>query len=87
MGLVGIDGQRVVRGVEHLGQRDEVEEHAHDGERDGEMPPARTVVERRWQHRERGNAVEEDRDSEPEEGHGRRRRRCGGTFVSISRME
>ncbi len=66
---MGVDGQGVVGGVEHLGERDEVEEQAGDGGGDGEMPPARAVVERRRQHRERGDAVEQDCDSEPEQGH------------------
>ena len=68
---MGVDRQRVVGGVEHLGERDEVEESAGDGGGDGEVAPAGAVVEGRGQHREGGDAVEEDRDSEPEEGHRR----------------
>jgi hypothetical protein len=73
LGLVGIDGQAMVGGVEHLRERDEVEEDAAGGGGDGEMTPAGAVVERRRQHREGGDAVEEDRDSEPKERH-----RCKG---------
>ncbi len=69
LGLVGVDGEGVVGGVEHLGQGDEVEEDGGDGGGDGDVAPARAVVEGRGQDRERGDAVEEDRDSEPEEGH------------------
>jgi len=58
-----------VGGVEHLGERDEVEEDCGDGGGDGDVPPAGTVVEGGRQNRERGDAVEKDRDSEPEEGH------------------
>jgi len=58
-----------VGGVEHLNQRDEMEEHRGGGGGDGEVAPARAVVERSGQHGERGYAVEKDRDSEPEEGH------------------
>ncbi len=68
-GLVGVDGETVVGGVEHLGEGDEVEEEGGDGGGDGEVSPARTVVEGRGQDREGGDAVEDDCDSEPEEGH------------------
>ena len=46
-----------------------MKEDGEDGGRDGEMTPARAVVQGRRQNREGGDAVEEDRDSEPEEGH------------------
>jgi hypothetical protein len=69
LGFVGVDWQTMVGGVEHLGERDEVEEDGSDGGRDGDVTPAGTVVEGGGQDRERGYAVEEDRDSEPEEGH------------------
>jgi hypothetical protein len=72
LGLVGVDRQTMVGGVEHLGERDEVEEDGSDGGRDGDVTPAGTVVEGSRQNRERGYAVEEDRDSEPEEGHDHR---------------
>ena len=65
LGLVGVDRQGVVGGVEHLGERDEVEEDGGDGGGDGNVTPAGPVVEGCGQHRERGYAVEEDRDSEP----------------------
>jgi hypothetical protein len=65
LGLVGVNGQAVVGGVEHLGERDEVEEDRHGGGGDGDVTPAGAVVERGGQNRKRGNAVEEDRDSEP----------------------
>ena len=71
LSLVGVDRQGVVSGVEHLGERDEVEEERGDGGGDGEVSPAGTVVECGGQDGERGDAVEEDRDSEPEEGHDR----------------
>ena len=41
-----------------------------DGGGDGEVPPAGPVVERRGQDGKGGNAVEKDRDSEPEKSHG-----------------
>jgi hypothetical protein len=69
LGLVGVDWQSMVGGVEHLGERDEVEEDGGDRGGDGNVPPAGAVVERGGQDRKRGYAVEEDRDSEPEEGH------------------
>ena len=68
-GFVSVDGEAVVSGVEHLGQRDEVKEDGGDGGWDGEMTPAGAVVESSGQNRERGYAVEKNRDSEPEEGH------------------
>jgi hypothetical protein len=67
--LVGLDGQAVVGGDEHLDERDEVEEHSEDGRGDGDGAPAGTVVERRGQDRECSDAVEKDRDFEPEERH------------------
>jgi hypothetical protein len=69
LGLVSVDWQSMVGGVEHLGQGDEVEEDGGEGGRDGDVPPAGAVVEGGGQDRERGYAVEEDRDFEPEEGH------------------
>ena len=69
-GLVGGDREGVVGRVEGFGERDEVEQHGDDGGGDGEQTPAGAVVEGRGQHGEGGDAVEEDRDSEPEEGHG-----------------
>jgi hypothetical protein len=69
LGLVGVDGEGVVGGVEHLGERDEVEEDGGDGGGDGDVTPARPVVQGGGQDRERGYAVEEDRDSEPKQGH------------------
>ena len=65
LGLVSVDREGVVGGVEHLGERDEVEEDSGNGGRDGDVTPAGTVVEGGRQDRERGYAVEEDRDSEP----------------------
>jgi hypothetical protein len=46
-----------------------VEENGGDGGGDGDVPPARAVIEGGRQNRERGYAVEKDRDSEPKEGH------------------
>ena len=68
-GLVGVDGEAMVGGVEHLGERDEVEEDGGGGGGDGDVTPAGAIVECGGQDGERGNAVEENRDSEPEEGH------------------
>jgi len=67
LGLVGVDREGVVSGVEHLGQRDEVEEERGGSCGDGDVAPARAIVERGRQHRKRGYAVEKNRDSEPEE--------------------
>ena len=64
-----LDRHAVVGGVEHLGEGDEVEEDGGGGGGNGDVAPAGTVVEGRGQHRERGEAVEKDRDSEPEERH------------------
>ena len=69
---MGLDRQAVVRGVQGLGQRDEVEERRGDDRRERDVPPAGTVIQRRGQHRERGHAVEEHRDSEPEQRHRRK---------------
>jgi hypothetical protein len=69
LGLVSVDGETVMGGVEHLGEGDEVEEDGGDGGGDGDVTPAGAVVEGGGQNGERGYAVEEDRDSEPEEGH------------------
>ena len=66
---MGVDGERVVGGVEHLDERDEVKEDA--GERGGntKVTPAGAVVEGRGQNREGGDAIEKNREPEPEEGH------------------
>jgi len=72
LSLVGVDWQGVMGGVEHLGEGDEVEEDGSDGGGDGDVTPARAVVEGSGQNPQRGYAVEEDRDSEPEEGHDHR---------------
>lgn len=69
LGLVRVDRETVMGGVEHLGERDEVEEDGGDGGGDGDVTPAGAVVEGGGQNGKRGYAVEEDRDSEPEEGH------------------
>ena len=55
--------------IEHFGERDEVEQDRGDGGGHGDVPPTRAVVEGGGQNGKRGYAVEEDRDSEPEEGH------------------
>ena len=70
LGLVGIDRKAVVSGIEHLDQRDEVEEDRGGGGGDCDVTPAGTVVQRCRKDGERGKCVEEDCDSEPEEGHG-----------------
>ncbi len=84
--LVGLDGQAMVGGVEGLGEGDEVEEDGGDGGGDGEAAPRRADAggiggERGGQHREGGDAVEDDRDTEPEEGH----RRVRATLQYIRR--
>lgn len=66
---MGIDGEAVVGGVEHLGERDEVEDECGNSGRDGDVPPAGTVVEGRREDGQRGDAIEENGDSEPEKGH------------------
>lgn len=68
-GLMGIDREAMVGGVEHLRQRNKVEEDGGSGGGDGDVTPAGAVVEGGGQDRERGYAVEENRDSEPKEGH------------------
>ena len=67
LGFVGVDREAMVGGVEHLGEGDEVEENGGDGGGDGDVTPAGTVVEGGGKDGECGYAVEEDRDSEPEE--------------------
>ena len=66
---MGVDGKAVVGGVEHLGERDEVEEECRDGGGNGDVAPAGTVVEGRRKDGQRGDAIEENGDSEPEKGH------------------
>src|SRR5580704_19360012 len=77
----------MVGGVEHLGEGDEVKEDRSEGGGDGDVPPARAVVEGSGQNRERGYAVEKDRDSEPEEGHRKVRQRLNSRIFSISGMD
>ena len=67
---MSVHGEAMVGGVEHLGERDKVEEYGGNGGGDGDVTPTGPVVQGGRQNRERGYAVEEDRDSEPEEGHG-----------------
>ena len=55
--------------IEHLGQRNEMEEHCSYGGGDGDVAPARAVIKGHRQNRKRGDAVERDRNSEPEERH------------------
>jgi hypothetical protein len=85
-GFVGVDREAMVGGVEHLGERDEVEEYGGGGGGDGDVTPARPVVERGGQDGKRGYAVEEDRDSEPEEGHGKGSPGVDSRIFSISGM-
>ncbi len=70
LALVAIDGEGVMGGVEGFCERDEVEEEADDDGGEGDVAPARAVVERGREHGECGHAVEENGDSEPEERHG-----------------
>jgi hypothetical protein len=67
--FMGIDWQTVVGGAEGLGEGDEVKEDRGDGRWDSDVAPAGTVVEGGRKNGERGDAVEENCDSEPEEGH------------------
>ena len=69
LGLVGIDREGVVGGVEGFGEGDEVEEQRGDGGGDGDVAPAGAVVERGREDGERGNAVKENGDSEPKKRH------------------
>jgi len=62
-GFVGIDGQGAVGGGEGLHDGDEVEEDSGQRCRDGNMPPAGAVIQRRGQHRQRGDTVENHRNS------------------------
>jgi hypothetical protein len=68
--FVGLDRKTMVGGVKRLGERYEVEESCGYGGGDGEATPAWAVVERRGQHREGCYAVQDNRESEPEESHG-----------------
>lgn len=83
LGLVGIDREGMMSGVEHLGQRDEVEEECRDGCGDCDVSPAGAVVERCREDRQRGNAVEKNRDSEPKKRHRWYRSRIGCKTLSI----
>ena len=69
---MGVDRKAVVGCVEHLGERDEVEEDGGYGGGYGDVTPAGAIVEGSGQNRESGYAVEKDRDSEPEERHRKR---------------
>jgi hypothetical protein len=70
--FVRVDGETMMGGVEHLGERDEVEEDGCNSGGDGDVAPSGAVVEGGGQDGERGYAVKKDRDSEPEEGHSNR---------------
>jgi hypothetical protein len=61
--------ERAVGGGEGFCDGDEVEEDTGECGGDRDVAPTGAVVEGRGQDRERGDAVEDDRDSEPEEGH------------------
>ena len=52
LNFAGVDGHVVVRSVEHLSYRDEVEEQRGDGGGHCDETPARTVVQHRGQHGE-----------------------------------
>ena len=69
LGLVGIDRKRMMGSIEHLGERDEVKEECRGGGWDGNVAPTWAVVKRCREDCQSGYAVEEDRDSEPEERH------------------
>ena len=82
LGFVGVDRETVVGGVEHLGERDEVEEDGRDGGRDGDVTPAGPIVEGGGQDRKRRYAVEEDRDFEPKQGH-----RIGSPAAKLANLQ
>jgi hypothetical protein len=69
LGLVGVDWQTVVSGVKYLCERDKVKEYGGNDCRDGDVTPAGPVVESRWKNCKGGDAVEDNCDFEPEEGH------------------
>jgi hypothetical protein len=77
----------MMSGIEHLGEGDEVEEDGGDGSGDGDVAPPRTIIEGGRQHGERGYTVEEDRDSEPEEGHSNGSPARNSRIFSISGMK
>ena len=66
---MGVDRKTVVRGIEHLCERDEVKEDCGDGGGNGNVTPAGAVVESRGKNCKGGDTVEDDCDFEPEEGH------------------
>jgi hypothetical protein len=68
--LMRIDGQGAMGCGERFDDGDEVEEGSGERCGHGDVSPARAVVECGRQHRECGDAVEDNRDAEPEEGHG-----------------
>ena len=74
-GFVRVDREGMVRGYEHFHHGDEVDEDGSIGGGDGDVPPAWLVVESGGQHRERGERVKANRDSEPKEGTWRAARR------------
>ncbi len=84
-GFVRVDRQRVVRGGEHFDHGDEVDEDGSVGGGDGDVSPARLVVKGCGQHRERGERVEANRDSEPKERHGGQRadERRGFQYIGL----
>jgi hypothetical protein len=64
---VSVNRERVVGGGEHLREGDEVEEDSGEGGGKRNVASARLIVKGRRQHRESGDTVEQDRDSEPEQ--------------------
>ena len=60
-----------MRRREHLRQGDELEEDSGEGGRKRDVAPARLVIQGRGQHRESGDTVEQDRNSEPKQRHNR----------------
>jgi hypothetical protein len=71
--LVGVDGKAMMRGVEHLRERNEVEEKCRHGCRNGDVPPPGTVIERCREDRQRGDAIKQNRDSKPKKRHANNR--------------
>ena len=63
------DGQRPARGIKRFRQRNKVKERSCHRCRHSDMPPAGAVIQRRRQHCQRGKAVQNSRNSEPEKRH------------------
>ncbi len=67
--LMHLHRQQMVRSVQHLDQRHEVEEDRGQRGRSRNPCPSRTIVQRHRQHSQCGHAVEHNRYLEPENLH------------------